>query len=416
MTGRIPQDLGPGYARWLGAHACSQLGVKFGAVALPVLALREAGASATQMGVITAAASVAYVALALPAGARIETLPRQVVVTWSGRGRLLACAVMLVLALRGDVEVAALALFALVVGAFSVFYDIGLAAGLPERVPADRLTSANTGFEVVQHVTTFVGPAAAGVAVAMSSAAWVIGLDGLFFAAASVCAARSRPIRGVEVPQVEPFGARLVAGLRFCWQEETIRRILLTILVSSFCATIILTLLPVLVLDELGGSSVDLALCMMAGSLGGLLGASHVRRAEARWGRPRLMVLGLGGAAVCTGGVTAAALLAGSVAARPLLLLCALAQLGIAFCIVHFNVAQVSLRQELTPLPMMARMSSVSKFFVWGSLPVAALVAGRYADSWGLSTILTVAFVGALATAVPVLGVGRHVRRQEVLA
>ncbi|MGN7249106.1 MFS transporter [Janibacter anophelis] len=406
--------LGSPYVGWLIAHACNQLGVKFAAVALPLIALKEADASTAQMGVITAASSISYVLLALPVGARIETLRKQSVVAWSGRIRMLACVWMVLVLLSSTATFVSTLVFSLIVGACSVVYDIGLGAGLPERVTEDQLTDANRGFEVVQHSTTFIGPALAAAVVLITSPAWIVLGEAAVFGIASLAASISRPVRATAGEVEERLVDRLRSGISFAWNRKVIRQILVTILVSNFAATVILTLEPVLILNVLDGDSLDLALCLMAGSLGGLAAAGKARSTITRMGRRPVLIGGLLGAAVCTGGIATASGLAGQLPSQLLIGLCALSQFGIAFSIVHFNIVQVTVRQEITPLHYMARMSSVSKFFIWSSMPIASLTAGWAAEAWGLVGVMWAAFAIALITATLVLRVDINAHKTEL--
>jgi Na+/melibiose symporter-like transporter len=396
------------YRYWLIAHVCSQLGVRFATIALPIIALREAGASATEMGIITAGTGIAYIALSLPVGARIEGMPKRRVVAWSGRLRMVACAAMFIVLSEGRLSITAVVVFTLVVGACTVVYDIGLTSGLPERVPNDRLLDANRGFELVQQMTTFLGPALAAGAVWIGPVKWVVLCEGALFGCASIAASRSQPLKHAKPVSEESVSTRLKMGLRYCWGQKAVRQILITIFVSSYSATVILTLQPILVLDILHGNSLDLALCLIAGAAGGLLGANRAKRVINMIGRRPTLVGGLLGAAFCTGGIALAAVLEGAVADRALIIVCAVSQFGIVFCIVHFNIVQATVRQEVTPADYLARMSSVSKLMIWGSAPIASITGGIAADSWGVASVMSVAFVAALLTAVPVLRIDVH--------
>jgi len=410
-TSTTGKSLGSSYRYWLTAHVCSQLGVKFASIALPIIALREAKASATEMGIITAGTGIAYIALSLPVGARIEGMPKRLVVAWSGRLRMVACAAMVLVLFEGRLSIPAVIAFTLVVGACTVVYDIGLASGLPERVPEERLLDANRGFELVQHTTTFLGPALAAAAILIGPVQWVVLCEGALFGCASIAASRSQPIKQASPVSEERMSTRLKMGLQYCWSQKAVRRILLTIFVSSYSATVILTLQPILILNILHGNSLDLAACLIAGASGGLLGANRAKRVISRVGRRPALVGGLLGAAFCTGGIALAAVLEGTVPARALIVLCAVSQFGIVFCIVHFNIVQATVRQEVTPADYLARMSSVSKLMIWGSAPIASITGGIAADRWGVGAVMSIAFVAALLTAVPVLRIDVHPRR-----
>jgi hypothetical protein len=295
---RLVPSLGPSYVNWWASHTASQLGMKFGLVAFPVIAVQEVNASALDMGFIGAAESIAYLLFALPAGAQIEGLSKRAVVSTSGVARLLACFALFYLALSGNLGILVLALFALTIGVCSVFFDISLAAGLPERVPEGGLEEANRGFEVAQQFATFAGPALAGVMIAVSSAEWVIAFDGVLFLIASGFALRSRSSTAAISHEVsDSFLQKIILGVKFCWAHPILRRIFATLLISNFAATVIFTLQPIIILRTLSGTSLDLAFCMILGSIGGVGGAFSFKHVRSRLARAPLMVAGLMGAA-----------------------------------------------------------------------------------------------------------------------
>jgi hypothetical protein len=43
---------------------------------------------------------------------------------------------------------------------------------------------------------------------------------------------------------------------------------------------------------------------------------------------------------------------------------------------VVYNVAQISLRQAITPLDMQSRMNATMRFIVWGTIPIGSLMGG----------------------------------------
>jgi MFS family permease len=66
----------------LAGQAVSELGSQVGSIALPLVAVLGLGASPLQIGMLTAAGTVSFAVLALPAGVRVDRLPA--VRCWSG--------------------------------------------------------------------------------------------------------------------------------------------------------------------------------------------------------------------------------------------------------------------------------------------------------------------------------------------
>jgi MFS family permease len=73
------------------------------------------------------------------------------------------------------------------------------------------------------------------------------------------------------------------------------------------------------------------------------------------------------------------------------------------FANVTYNIAQVSLRQAITPERIQGRMNSVMRFIVWGTIPLGSFVGGVLASLIGLRTTLIVGGAGCCLPFLPVL-------------
>jgi predicted MFS family arabinose efflux permease len=70
---------------------------------------------------------------------------------------------------------------------------------------------------------------------------------------------------------------------------------------------------------------------------------------------------------------------------------------------VIYNIAQVSLRQAITPERIQGRMNSVMRFIVYGTIPVGSLTGGALASQIGLKETLIVSGIGCCLPFLPVL-------------
>src|SRR5204863_6289199 len=81
----------------------------------------------------------------------------------------------------------------------------------------------------------------------------------------------------------------------------------------------------------------------------------------------------------------------------------ALLFLSIAFFVtgvsnVVYNVAQVSLRQAITPEHFLGRMNATMRFLVWGTIPVGSLIGAGLSEVIGVHTTIWVgSILGVLA-------------------
>ena len=75
-----------------------------------------------------------------------------------------------------------------------------------------------------------------------------------------------------------------------------------------------------------------------------------------------------------------------------------------------YNVTQVSFRQRICPKPLLGRMNASIRFFVWGVMPIGALLSGVLATTIGVVPTMWIGAVGALLSSgfvvfSPLLGV-----------
>jgi hypothetical protein len=78
---------------------------------------------------------------------------------------------------------------------------------------------------------------------------------------------------------------------------------------------------------------------------------------------------------------------------------------------VVYNVAQVSLRQAVTPARMLGRMNATMRWFVWGTIPIGGLLGGALGSLLGVREAVLIGAVGELLAVVPVIvSPVRHLR------
>jgi MFS family permease len=70
---------------------------------------------------------------------------------------------------------------------------------------------------------------------------------------------------------------------------------------------------------------------------------------------------------------------------------------------VVYNVAQVSLRQAITPERIQGRMNSVMRFIVWGTIPLGSFIGGALTTVIGLKETMIVGGIGTSLSFLPVL-------------
>ncbi|WP_203704595.1 MFS transporter [Asanoa iriomotensis] len=188
---------------WSG-QTVSEVGSQITVLALPLVALLELDASTFEVGLLSAAVTVAYLLVALPAGALVERLSKRRVMVWADLGRLALIGSIPVAAGLGTLTLAQLYLVALANSVLSVLFSVAYPAYLPSLVDhpillAGVLWSGSANF--------FVSGAGAVTAGALGSASGVRAT--LWLAVVGGCASGLwlffSPLRGRrDMPRLAP--------------------------------------------------------------------------------------------------------------------------------------------------------------------------------------------------------------------
>jgi MFS family permease len=203
----------------------------------------------------------------------------------------------------------------------------------------------------------------------------------------------------------------MIDGFRFVWSEPALRVIALAMVFSNFFATALTTLTPILVLQTLRLGPAGLGSVYSSVAAGGLVGALLLGRARRRFGISTLLTGGLAVASAFSILTPLAASLPVNETRLAQAVLIA-SMFGTAFGGVFFAVSQISLRQMVCPKDLMSRVNATMRFVLWGTMPLASMMAGLSAHKLGLVPTMWIAALGALATVWPILGIARHIPPQ----
>ncbi|MCP9274011.1 MFS transporter [Mycolicibacterium arenosum] len=170
----------------------------------------------------------------------------------------------------------------------------------PDLVPAEQIPSAAALGSMSINGARAIGPAIAGVLVAVSGPTLVFALNAVSFVGiVVVLVAWRRPAVESGYPPERALAA-LSAGGRFIRSSPIVRRILLRAALFIIPASAIWGLLPVIASGSLGLSSSGYGLLLGALGAGAVTGAFLLGRLRARFGQNALLTTGAFGFAVAT--------------------------------------------------------------------------------------------------------------------
>ncbi|MEV6975251.1 MFS transporter [Kitasatospora sp. NPDC093806] len=389
------------FAALWSAHTVSQFGTQISFFVLPVLAITIVGATPGQLGLVAAAETLPFLLVGLPAGALLDQWDRRRVMVVADLGRAVTlCALPLGYAL--DVlSVPLLCAVAFVTGLFTVFFDIADQAFLPSVVGRGQTAAGNSRLEFSRSTAELAGPGLSGLLLQLVTAPLLLLADAASYLVSGLLLGVIRTPGRVVPPAPAPktrMRTRIAEGLRFVFRHRVLRSLALATAIANLAGLsgALSALLPAFALRDLELSPGRLGLALMIGNGCALLGAIATARLVRVLGLGRLLVV----AKILPGlGVL---LLATAAPGRAVPTLAAAA--GITACgITAYNIAQVSLRQAVTPTAMQARMNASVRFVIWGTLPLGAAVGGLLGSTMGLRSALWLVAVVALLSAAPLL-------------
>jgi hypothetical protein len=402
------------FLRFWTAQSLSQIGQRFGLLALPVVAIDTLNAGSAEVGYLTASLTACYLLVGLPAGAWVDRWPKKSTMMRSALVRAAALLSIAALWAVGYLTLEWMYPACLIIGIASVFFDVAYQSYLPFIVSEETIETANARLETSAQASATSGPALAGLLLKVLSAPMVLIIDALSYVA---CAGFLATVTDSE-PRPEPKreGApglvrEVAVGIRFVAHNPVLRRLCVSVGVSNFFATIVMTLTPLLILRELRLGATVMGVVLGVGTLGGLLGAIVLPRIRRHLSAGTVMALGLIVAASSTAAFPAAALLSSAPKVVPATLL-TLGQFGMTGGAVMFNITQVSVRQKVSPKALLARMTASIRFVVWGSMPLAAVVAGWLGSAVGIVACMWIGVVGTCLTVLPILGMDHLIQSE----
>ena len=370
------------------ARAFSQLGDGLLPVAL-AFAVLDIDSSPSALGFVLAARSVPLVAFLLVGGVWADRLERQRLMLASDLLRAASQATVAVLVLTGRAELWHLIVLTFVYGLGAAFFLPASTGLIPQVVSPARLQQANALLSMTGSAFAVLGPALAGVIIAVAAPGWAIAVDSATFLVSAAFLARlTLPAAVARVP------LGFLTELRDGWREFRSRTWLwvdgvFSALGNALVLSPLWALGPVVAERELAGAS-SWATIVTAFGVGSVAGGVLAIRLRPRWplrvAVASLLTLALPPAMLAipaeTGVIAVASFAAG---------------LGLIF----FNTIFETTVQQHVPAESLSRVSSIDWVLSLGLQPIGFALAGPAAEAWGLSTALACAAVwGVVSTAV----------------
>jgi MFS family permease len=394
----------PQFRLLFAGQALSVVGDRLAPVALAFAVLDDLNGTAGELGAVVAAGTVPFAFFALLAGVWADRLPRQKVMLASDLVRFAVQLTAGILLLTRAAEVWHLAALAAVYGTADAFFQPALSGLMPQVVPAHRLQQANALRGLTMSTGLAIGPAVAGVLVAVAGPGEAILADAATFAVSAACLAGLRP-RMVARSVAETGSTGFFNELRGGWAEVCSRTWVWSVLLAMGAYHLVVlpsifVLGPVLANEELDGAS-SWAIILTAFGAGAIAGDLLIFRLRPR--RPMFFAVVCLVIASCQAAIIGSGLPTAGIAALE-------AVTGVAVTS-FFTLWETSL-QERIPERAISRVSSFDFFATAGLMPIGLALAGPIAAGVGLHETLYAMTAVGVALSVACLCVP-EVRRLE---
>lgn len=389
------------------AHVTSGAGTAITGVALGLTAVLLLNATPSQMGLLTAAGSLPNLLFGLVAGVWVDRVRRRPILVWADVGRALILASVPAAAWLGQLSLPHLYVVTFAVAALTVFFQIAAISVLPTLVDKSKLVEANSRLSTSDALIAVIGPAAAGGLVQLVGAARAILIDAISYilSAAALWRLPERDPEPAATEGGEDSGAgppatgtesqtirqEVAEGIYELLRTPLLRTLTITSSLGMLAGSVTAAVQMLFLVDQLELSPATIGIVLACGGVGSLTGAMISARAARFlnvgsaliWGK---LVWIAGSVLLAAADLTGEAVLATATA---------LALNGLGSTLYFVN--QLSLRQTITEVRLLGRVTAARRFVLFGVATLGAFIGGALGETIGLRATL---LVGAVALAV----------------
>ncbi len=384
---------------WLG-QAVSSLGTGISQLALSLLILAIPPHSPASAGFALALGQIPFVLFGLPAGAFVDRWDRKRVMIVCTIGLTLCLASIPVALALGYLTIMQLYIVAFVSGTLTVFYELAEIASLTWLVSKGQLTTAVAQNEAVYSTVSLIAPSISTLLFRVSqmlpfvadTISYLVMLGSLFNIHATLQEERDAQVSRHLLREVRE-------GIQWLWSHPVVRP--LTFLTAYLYVLLSGSVLIVLVIAQQHGiPTVITGLILVAGGVGNLIGTafytSFQHRLRFGWSLSWLIVLyvllwplyGFAITPIFLGFIGASLALTDSI----------------------YSILAASFRLAVIPDELQARVSSVVRLILFGSLALGQAIIGLLLQRFGVLATVGVLWVGLLVSSIFAL-TNRHLRK-----
>lgn len=395
---------------WAG-QTFDALGDSLVMIAIPLLVL-EATGSVAQMGLVTATIGIGNLISGITSGSIVDRVNRRKLLVVCDTLRALFYSIIPLSFWLGGPAIWLIYIIAGVTAYLTTAFMITYTSVIPTVVESDQIVEANGRLQMTVAVAYVAGPMIAGFASKYFGPAWTIAGIILTYVMSAILMSRVRlhkapPARQADVVDApHPRWMEFFAGARFLLTHPVLKSVTLLRAAFTFLSECVVDLSIFYLKHDLSKDDKAVGIIFGVASIGAIAGGalSSTLRNKFGFGLCFLLSLFLQGVAITSIGFAPA-----------VAIIVALATL-FSFGNTIMRVSTISLRQQLTPDPLLGRVSSAywTFFSVAGAIGVA--IATAVAQRAGASiTLIGLGMLGVFIAAVGFLTSANTARPEEAI-
>ena len=380
---------------WTG-QSVSESGSAVTIVALPLTAVVLLGASTLQVGLLSAAGTLPFLLIALPAGLIVDRTAKRRLMICCDLARMLIIGSIPAAYALGVLTIAQLYAAALLAGVLTVFFDVAYQSYVPGLIGSEQLVDGNGKLGATQSFAQVAGPGLGGAlfgflrAGAMSADAVSYGVSSASMLLIRAPEPERTTAAAAAAGQATRLRTELLAGLAFVAGNRILRKVAACTGTANLFSAMIFAVEIIFMVRVLHVRPAYTGLLIAIGSVGGVIGGIVSGPLARRIGSARIIWVSILG-------FSALGVLLPLAEPGWRIVLIPAGLFGFAFASVLYNIAQLSFRQSICPPHLLGRMNAAIRWIVWGTLPLGSLLGGVLGSTLGVRPTIWIGVIGSWA-------------------
>ena len=386
----MSEKLGPAFNRLFSASVISNLSDGLLAVAAPLLAI-SLTKDPILISMLSAFVMLPWLLFAIPIGLIVDRSDKRLLVTMTNSIRFITAGLVALAISTDTITIYWLLLATFLIGTCEVATDTAAQSLIPVILEKKNFEKANSRMNIAETVIqNFIGAPLSGFLYAtaivlpfiLNSLGFLIAAFFVFMIPAHLISQGS----SAETPVTEKksFISEIKFGLNYLWNDRPLRRLVATTTSLGLFYSLSTSTLILFITEILEVQAKYFGVLMAGAGSGGVLGGILTPILSKKFGR---------------GAVLAVAIFISSITVvfqgiSPNVWVFGVIGFISAFAITNWNILLMSCYQVLIPADLYGRIHGARRTFVWGVMPIGALLGGVIAQS-GLRLPL---IVGGIAT------------------